>query len=140
MGVLSDFFIADDSSVPQYDCGPNFPAEDRCQFKSITPLEAAGVLAVLRGGGDRIEMMSEFRCLTPEDAEEWTQSVPSDMTSSLGKLTDTEIPEVAQRCADVTAEELGWTTTDFEAVLKELCALARRASSSGRAMYLWNSL
>jgi len=51
MGVLSDFFLADGWSVPEYDCGREFPAEDRCQLKTITILEAAGILSVLRGGG-----------------------------------------------------------------------------------------
>ena len=53
MGVLSDFFIADEASAPTYDPGTAFPADDRCQFKSITPLESAGMLSVLRGDGDR---------------------------------------------------------------------------------------
>ena len=85
-------------------------------------------------------MISEFRCLTPEDAEEWTQSVPSDMTSSLASLTERDLPEVARKCADVSAEELGWTPADFESVLTELRMLAIRAIQSGKSMYLWNSL
>lgn len=140
MGILSDFFIADDSSTPKYDCGPQFPAEDRCQLKYITPLEAAGILSVLRGGGDRIAMLDEFPSLTPEDADEWTQRVPVDMTSSLAALDDSQMPDVAQRCADLTAEELGWSSGDFEEVLEQLRALARRALETGRSMYLWNSL
>jgi hypothetical protein len=139
VGVLSDFFIADASSVPEYS-GLSFPADERCQFKGITPLEAAGILAVLLGGGDQIAMMSEFRCLTPEDAEEWTQSVPSDMTSSLASLTESDLPGVARKCADITAEELGWTPAEFESVLTDLSALALRAIKCGKSMYLWNSL
>ncbi len=96
MGILSDFFIADDSPTPQYDCGPQFPAADRCQFKSITPLEAAGILFVLRGSGDRIKMIDEFPSLTPQDAEEWIQRVPVDMTSALAALNDSQLPVVAQ--------------------------------------------
>lgn len=140
MSILSDFFIADESATPVYDCGSEFPAEDRCQFKYITPLEAAGILSVLRGGGDRIEMLGDFPLLTPQDAEEWTMSVPAEMTSALAVLDDLQIPDIAQQCADVTAEELGWSSEDFEGVIKELCVLARRAIDSGKSMYLWNSL
>ena len=140
MGILSDFFIAADSPTPKYDCGPQFPAEDRCQFKSITPLEAAGILSVLRGGGDPIEMLDEFPSLTPQDAEEWTQRVPADMTSALATLNDSQIPDIAQRCADLTAEELGWSSDDFQDVLKQLRTLARRAIDTGKSIYLWNSL
>lgn len=140
MGVLSDFFIADESPTPEYDSGSQFPAEDRCQFKSITPLEAAGILAVLRGGGDRIEMLDEFPSLTPQDADEWIQRVPPDMTSALAALNDAQMPDVAQQCADLTAEELGWSSDDFQDVLQQLRALARRARDTGKSMYLWNSV
>jgi hypothetical protein len=140
MAILSDFFIADDSTTPEYDSGRQFPAEDRCQFKSISPLEAAGILSVLRGGGNRIEMLDEFPSLTPQDAEEWIQRVPADMTSSLAALNDSQIPGIAQRCADLTAEELGWSSDDFQDVLKQLRDLARRARDTGKSMYLWNSL
>ena len=140
MGILSDFFVADKSATPEYDCGSDFPAEDRCQFKSITPLEADGVLSVLRGGGDRIEMLDAFPLLTPHDAEEWTMSVPDEMTSTLASLDASRIPDVARKCADVTADELGWSSDDFQDVLTLLCALARRAVDADKSMYLWNSL
>lgn len=140
MGILSDFFIADGSSTPKYDWGAQFPAADRCQFKSITPLEAAGILSALRGGGDRMRMLDEFPSLTPQDAEEWTQRVPADMTSALAALNDSQLPDVAQRCADITAEELGWSSDDFQEVLEQLRTLARRAVDTGKLMYLWNSV
>ena len=86
MGILSDFFIADADTTPEYDCGPDFPNNDRCQLKYITPLEAAGILSVLRGGGDRIEMLGAFPLLTPQDAGEWIMSVPDDMVASLAEM------------------------------------------------------
>lgn len=140
MGILSDFFIADANATPEYDCGPDFPSDDRCQFKYITPLEAAGILSVLRGGGDRIEMLDAFPLLTPQDAEEWTMSVPDDMVALLAEISDAQIPGIAQKCADVTAEELGWAPEDFTDVIKQLSELARRAVETKRSMYLWNSL
>ncbi len=140
MSILSDFFIADDSSTPKYDCGSHFPAEDRCQFKSITTLEAAGILSVIRGGEDCIELLDEFQLLTPQDAEEWIHRVPVDMTSALATLDDSQMPDIAQRCADLTAEELGWSPDDFQDVLYQLRTLARRALDTGKTMYLWNSL
>ncbi len=79
MGVLSDFFIADEASTPTYDPGPTFPADDRCQLNSITPLEAAGILSVLRGDGEQVALLSEFPLLTAEDADEWIVNVPLDM-------------------------------------------------------------
>ncbi len=140
MGVLSDFFIADEGSFLKYDGGPDFPADDRCQFQSITPLEAAGMLSVLRGGGDRFEMIGEFAFLTPEDAEEWKISVPVDMVDSLARLNETRLTEVAAACSEITSEELGWSNGDFQIVLSHLSALARRSVETNRSMYLWVSL
>ena len=140
MGILSDFFLADRTATPAYDGGPDFPAEDRCQFKSITSLEAAGILSVLHGSGDRIEMLHAFPLLSPEEADDWTMSVPEDMTTALAALEDSQIPLIAQQCADTTAEELGWSSDDFHDVLKRLRALARRAADTNKSIYLWNSL
>lgn len=140
MGILSDFFVADKATTPTYDGGPDFDTEDRCQFKSITPLEAAGILSVLRGGGDRIEMLDDFSLLTPPDAEEWTMSVPDDMVAALAALDDSQLPNLALQCADVTVEEIGWSSDDFQFVLSQLRDLSRRAVDSNRSMYLWNSL
>jgi len=140
MGILSDFFIADRTAKPEYNGGSEFPAEDRCQFKSITPLEAANILSVLRGSGDPVELLDAFPLLTPEDAEQWTMGVPADMTSLLAGIDDSQITAVAKQCADVTAEELGWSSKDFEDVLTQLRALACRAVDTDKSMYLWNSL
>ena len=49
MGVLSDFFIAEKGTVPNYEDGSAFSSEDRCELKSITPLEAAGMMEALTG-------------------------------------------------------------------------------------------
>jgi hypothetical protein len=140
MGISSDFFIADDSSPPEYDPGPGFSAEDRCELKAITPLEAAGMLAVLRGEGDGVDMLDEFPFLTPVDAEEWIIGVPLDMPVLLRELNAFELVDVARGCAEVTQDELGWSPGDFEDVLRDLCELSRRAETTGKRMYLWNSL
>lgn len=140
MSILSDFFISDDPGVPTYDGGSEFPAEDRRQFRRITPLEAAGILTVLRGGGDQITILKEFPILTDEDAEAWIMRVPVDMASILASLDESQLSTVAQRCAEVTAEELGWGSNEFEEVVRELSDLARRAIETGKTMYLWNCL
>lgn len=140
MGVLSDFYIADEGSFLNYDGNQDFPANDRCQFQSITPLEAAGILSVLRGGGDRIELIGEFPFLTPEDAEEWKMSVPAEMVDALARLDKVRLPAVAEACSQLTNEELGWSNDDFQMVLSHLSALARRSLETNKSMYLWVSL
>jgi hypothetical protein len=140
MGILSDFFIADASPVPKYDGGMAFDSADKCQFRRLTPLEVGRFLAVLRGQDYVVEMISEFKLLTPEIAEDWTHSVPHDMVSALARFQPDEIPVLAAKFADATAEELGWSADDFVPVVRDLSALARRAVERGKSMYFWNCL
>jgi hypothetical protein len=140
MSVLSDFIIASGDSVPSYDGISGYPDADRCQFKRITPLEAAGLLEALRGEGDRISMLSEFPLLTPEEAEMWTMGVPEDFVIRLAELDSAGIARVAEQFSRITAEELGWSTEDSISTLTDLTSLARRARAEQKRMYLWNSL
>lgn len=80
MSLLSHFFIAEASDSLHYDSGRGAPAEDRAEFRRLTPLEAAGMLAVLRSDGDPPEILAQVPylacggsshgcgCPTPPDA------------------------------------------------------------------------
>jgi hypothetical protein len=140
MGLLSDFFIADATPVPNYDGGELVDTADKCQFKNLTPLQAAQFLAVLRDQDYVVDMMNEFELVTPEDAEDWTMSVPDDMVASLARIETADISTFASRFADATSEELGWTPEDFVPIVSQLSALGRRAIATNKKMYLWNCL
>ncbi len=140
MGILRDFFLADASPVPRYECGEAFDDADKCQFKGLTPLQGGQFLAVLRAQEYMGEMISEFKLVTPEDAEDWTMSVPQDFVEALARLQPNEIPTLAGKFAEVTAAELGWSTNDFIPVISDLSRLARRAIEKRKTMYLWNCL
>ena len=140
MGLLSDFFIADASPVPNYAGGEAFDEADKCQYKGLTPLQGGQFLAVLRRQAYAVELISEFKLVTPEDAEDWTTMVPPDMVQALAKLPPTEVPALAAQFAAATAAELGWSPADFVPIVRDLTALARRAIEKGQAMYLWNCL
>jgi hypothetical protein len=140
MSLLSDFFITTESDVSFYDGDPSFSGSDRVQLNRITPLEAAGLLEALRGGGDGVEMISEFPLLTPQDADAWTMGVPDDFVSRLAGLDDGSVRDVAKTFADITVEELGWSSDDAFPFVRDLSTLARRAQTEGKRMFLWNSL
>ena len=140
MGLLSDFFIADATPVPSYDGGESIDEADKCQFKNLTPLQAAQFLAVLRDQEYVVKLMNEFELVSPEDAEDWTMSVPDDMVASLAKVEDADIGTIASRFAEATSEELGWSPDDFVPIVSELSALGRRAIAANKKMYLWNCL
>jgi hypothetical protein len=140
MGLLSDFFIADASPVPRYQGGKGFDDADKCQFKGLTPLQGGQFLAVLRGQEYEVDMISEFKLVTPEDAEDWTMSVPQDFVDALARLRPDEIPALAGKFAEASAEELGWSADDFVPIIRDLTTLARRAIERRKTMYLWNCL
>ena len=138
MGLLSDFFIADPSPIPNYEGGENFAAVDKCQFRDLSPLQGGQFLAVMRGQEYQVGMINEFKLVTSEDAEDWTMSVPQDFVHYLAKLQEDEIPSLAAKFAAATAEELNWSQDDFVPVVTDLSSLARRAIENRQSMFLWN--
>lgn len=140
MGVLSVFFLADGKLTPRYDSSSGFREADSCLVKYITPLEAASIYSALCGGIDRLELLDEFHLLTPEESEEWVFSLPEKMVSALRSLEASRISAIADDCAELTAAELGWSASEFEAILQQLSALAHRASQLEKSIFLWISL
>jgi hypothetical protein len=140
MGILCDFFIADGATVPNYDVGQEFDDADKCECKGLTALEWAQFLAILRGQKYSVDLDSEFQLITPEDADNWTMSVPQDMVDRLASLQNTQVAEIAALLATATSEELAWSANDFIPLITELAVLARRAIATKKSMFLWNSL
>jgi hypothetical protein len=103
-------------------------------------LEWAQLLAILRGQEYSVDLISEFKLITPEDAETWTMSVPQDMVTKLASIQNTQLTEIAALLATATSEELAWSANDFMPVITELAALARRAIETKKLMFLRNSL
>ncbi|MCU0748172.1 MAG: hypothetical protein MUF13_01360 [Akkermansiaceae bacterium] len=101
---------------------------------------SAGLLEALRGGGDSIEMISEFPLLTPQDAEAWTMGTPEDFVTRLAELPESAVPDIATGFADITVEELGWSAEDASSMVADLRMLARRAKEVKKPIFLWNSL
>lgn len=138
MGLLSDFFIADRSTIPQYSGGEDFDALDKCQGKGLSPLQAGQLLAVLRGCEYNVAMIKEFKLVSPEDADDWTMTIPQDMVDKLAAIQPEQVAGIAAQFATATKEELGWSTDVFIPVVGDLSNLARRAIVVNKAMYLWN--
>ena len=138
MGLLSDFFIAEATPVPDYQAGEEFDDLDKCQFNDLSPLQVAQFLAVLRGQEYVVAMIREFQLVTPEDADEWTMTVPQDMVSALAALEAADVPNTASQFAAATSQELGWSPDEFVPIVKALSVLSQRAIATNKRMYLWN--
>jgi hypothetical protein len=141
MSVLSDFFVATPDTAKLYVGHEPFPTAHYCQYKSLTPLQAAQILAVLRGTPYHVSLIGEFP-LVDEKTEDgpWTVKVPDDMVTRLAELQDVEVQTQSVAWAVETKEELAWTPVEFEPIVRDLVRLARAARADGKSMYLWNCL
>jgi hypothetical protein len=141
MSLLIDFFISTPVEVLGYLDHGNYPAVDCHQTSGIGPLEIAGIYSAILGTGtDALELMDDFRLVSPEDADEWIYSVPDEFVEILAECLDTEIVHFANAAAEITAEELSWEASDFESILKALAALSKRAQENDLNMYYWMSV
>ncbi|MCY2968813.1 MAG: hypothetical protein NT069_35165 [Planctomycetota bacterium] len=140
MGLLSDFFISEGTAVPNYNGGDGLDFADCVKSNDITPLQAAQLLAGIRDIPFGHSMIREFEFLTPEDADDWTMSVPGDMVTSLANLPTGRVVALVERFASETEVELGWSPEDILSFVLELQTLAKRCVASNKSMYLWCSL
>lgn len=140
MSILSDFFISDKEDDPQYAGGVDFCDADKLVWKGLSPLQAAQILAIVRGIKYSPDLMSEFTLVSPEDADEWTMSVPSDMVIFFAELDETQIPKLAETISKTTYEELRAEADDFESFIKSFKILSQRCTAANKRLYLWNSL
>jgi hypothetical protein len=141
MGLLSDFFIARPDTAKSYGGDDPFPATDCCQYKDLSPLQAAQILAVLRGVPYDVSLLGEFPLVHQVSQDgPWTAKMPDDMVARLAQLRDNEIGPQSLAWAQATQEELAWDASDFEPIVRDLARLAQAAQTSGKSVYLWNCL
>ena len=140
MGILSDFFLANKDAYRDYNGLDEYPQEDFFRARRLTSLELEGIYAALLGKEDRSGLMGEFNLLTEQDAEQWTYSIPPQMTLALVELPDSEINKIAEKVSEITQEELGWPASDFVPILENLKRLSVRGNEQGKQLFFWMSL
>lgn len=141
MGLLSAFFIAKAEDAASYGSEHPYPAGDCCQYKHLSPLQAAQILAVLRRIPYDVSLLDEFPLVHQESEDgPWTAKVPDDMTAALAELKESAISAQALAWSEATKEELAWNASDFDPIVRDLVRLARTARASGKSLFLWNCL
>jgi hypothetical protein len=141
MGLLSDFFIAEPVDATTYGGEDPYPAADCCQYKDLSPLQAAQILAVLRGVPYDVSLLNEFPLVHEEtDEGPWTVKIPDDMVAALAQLKESDLGAQSLAWSEATKEELNWDAAEFEPIVRDLIRLARAARGSGKSLFLWNCL
>ncbi len=69
-----------------------------------------------------------------------TSTIPQKMTESLIALDSTDIIKVSEKASQLTAEELGWSASDFEPIILQLKQLSERAKENNKSLYHWMGL
>jgi hypothetical protein len=146
MGVLTDFVVASPAEAKRVGDSANplkqFAGVDA---KGIDQVTMGTLYAILLGTPDTPEFMIDEASLlyTASNDGPWVQRVPQDMVDRLAKLSDDDIPKVAEEW--VKTEEFdpmysSWTPTTLVWFLRALVVLSRKAVAEDKAMLMWTSL
>jgi hypothetical protein len=137
MGVLADLYLSrDDAEAIQYDASPESFA-DREQYGNFTDLELSTLWAGMRNIKWDVSLYDHFsKILTVDEGERMIVRLPAEMTAELAGLTSAEISGNATKWA--ATDELRCQPADVQPLIEGLVRLAKKASESGRSIYLWN--
>ncbi|MCA9576168.1 MAG: hypothetical protein R3B40_28790 [Polyangiales bacterium] len=147
MGVFSELCLVEDSEefleafgASGGTCVDDLPSEERVFLKRWTTLQMGALLVALRGGGEVLDASCEFELASSQDADCWAFTVPDDLVPRLAALDEAARVALAERLAELTAAELGWTAATHVEVLGGLCALASEAEEDGLDVVFFTSL
>lgn len=144
MGILSDFFVAQEHDAVEYgrlvSTGEPLPADRfrRHEWKGFTPLELATLWAII----DRREWSADDHTLEwvgeETDGETWLARFPGLYVERLATLASPERSRVVTEWA--ATEEIAESPETMAPILDSLVELARDAIHTGRGLFLWGSL
>src|SRR5262245_23932753 len=142
MGVLSDLVMApagDAERVAQ--AGVPSRSFDGVDIKGIDSVKF-GILHSIVTGRPFETLLAEYEpVVTVTDEGPWVFRLPPELVSRLAELGDAEIAKVAKQW--VSTEEFaldGWGESDVAGALGSISTLARKATESGQALFLWMCL
>jgi hypothetical protein len=136
MGVLAELYVAnDDQQALQYDASPDVFA-DRRPYRSFTALELSTLWSIMQGAEWDVALMDEFPALlVVNGGERLIHRLPKPMMEALAKMTLEEIQTSSEAWA--STEELRCKPSDVQPIIEGLIQLSRKASATGKAVYLW---
>jgi hypothetical protein len=137
MGVLADLYLSrDDGEAIQY-AGSQDSFADREQYGNFTELELSTLWAGMRDIKWDVSLCDHFSQILVEDGgERMIVRVPAKMTAELAALTSAQIASNAMKWA--ATDEMKCHPADVQPLIEGLVRLAKKASESGRNIYLWN--
>jgi len=143
MGLVSDFFLADEISLASIDLLRR-PATDRrsVQAKGVEVVKLVQLQCIVDGSKFE-DHLDELRSLLVRSASEdgpWVFSMPKPITKVLTSADDTTLQRLSEAWARTEEwSQDGATAREIASLLNKIAALAR-SSTNDEAMYVWVSL
>lgn len=147
MGLLADFFVADQHDALRYarrhrdaDDGDAIRAAlAPVESKGLTSVEIGTLWAILEGADwDAGRHGLASIDLGDDEADAWLERFPDGLVQRLAAATPEQLDGAARAWA--ATEELRCDAADLRPGLDELQRLSRRAIAEGRSVFLWGSL
>jgi hypothetical protein len=148
MGMLTDFFVASADDAARYDEIVNngeweeeessaLPLLERVEHRGFTGIELSALWALIEG----MECSSKHMLSTgpvSEESEAIVERFPQPFVELLEALSDSQINELSSSWAG--AEGIQHDAEELVDILSDLRRLARKATSSGKNLYIWYAL
>jgi hypothetical protein len=136
MGVLTDIYISTPDDALVYDSEPR--RFDGCSLsaKGVMDLELSTLWCIYTGEQWDVKILDRFKQLMSADGGERTIfELPDELISLLANTDERRLAEVLPKWA--ATEEIDVEPSELEPYLRDLIALAKRASADGNRLYLW---
>ena len=142
MGVLTDYFAADDDAAAAGVIDRGSRPYDTVDAKGIDPIVQMGTLEVLLAGGDLDALITApGRVLAVRDGgQRLVCTVTDTLAAALARATDEDLQRVAGPWSQTEEFWGGVGPEDLMPFLRDMAGLASRARDRGRRLYCWVSM
>ncbi|QRF62727.1 hypothetical protein [Variovorax paradoxus] len=146
MGLLSDFFVANEGEAARYadrmsedDQGKAIALQLRpAEYKGFTDLEVGTLWAILEGKEWDADLHALESDEGGDEGDSWLFRFPDRLVQLLTHVEHSALDAALPRWADT--EELQVDVAELRPVVLDLQRLAKQAIAEQKSLYLWGSL
>ena len=140
MGLLADFFVANDGVAVRYEGQWTGAPENYYQTKGIGIVELSRLLAILENRAWDVSLLRGFELVKKAgDGEQFVLRLPEELVTGLSSLDEAGRAKAAEQWAR-TEELVRNRVGGVPGVLEAVAALAKRTREQTQQLYVWNSV
>jgi hypothetical protein len=138
MSLLAHIYVAHDEEAVSYDTTPD-QFTDRAHYEGFTVGELSILWSIMRDVEWDVSVLVDFPRLPQVEGRRQIFRLPTAMATELAALSTDRVASVSSAWA-ATEELLGWPPETAGKLVGDMVYLARRATETGRSLYLWNCI